>query len=108
MLGCLADLVSLTAVVASLLTLPEAVFKNHRVFGYEFEYFLTGFGNTCFIQRRGKLNAVFISGAGITDLSKVWFTKHHTDNTRGKVLCKPQSTCICALSIIQQFYYASW
>ena len=94
MLGCLAELVSLTAEVASLLTLPAAVFKNHHIFGYEFEYFLTAFGNTYFIQRPGKLNTVFSSGVGIANLSKVWITKHHTDNARGKVLCKPQSICI--------------
>lgn len=105
MLGCLAELVSLTAEVASLLMLPVAVFENYHIFGYEFEYFLTGFGNTYFTQRPGKLNTVFSSRVGIINLSKVWVTKHHTDTTKGKVHCKPQSICICALLYN---LYTSW
>jgi len=101
MLGCLAELVLLTAEVASLLTLPAAVFKSHHIFGDEFECFLMEFGSTYFIQRLGKLNAVFSRGVGVTNLSKVWVIKHHADSTRGKVLCKPQSIGICALSILQ-------
>lgn len=91
MLGFLAEPVSPTAQVASLLTPPVAMFKNNHIFGYVFECFLVGFGNVHFIQRPGKLNTLYGSGVGVTNLSKVWVTKHYTDNSRGKVRCKPQS-----------------
>lgn len=46
-----------------------------------------------FVQRPGKLNAVFSSGVGITSLSTVWVTKHQAEKARRK----PQSVCICVL-----------
>lgn len=45
------------------------------------------------VQSAGELNAVFISGVGVTSLSTVSVTKHHAD----KVRRKPQCVCICAL-----------
>lgn len=52
-LGCLAELISLTAEVARQLTLPVAVFRNCQVFGYEFEHFLPGFVNNTLHSKTG-------------------------------------------------------
>lgn len=102
-LGCLAELVSLTAAVASLLTLPAAVFKNHHTLGYEFEYFCQGLEIHTSIKDQVN-STLFSSGLGITRISKVWVIKHHRDNTRGRVPCKPQGFCVCALSLLQLVY----